>query len=120
VDLADHRLLPHERMFANWARARQRTHRTVAIQQLESNYGPVGLPLLGAAIASALPAAVLALAVFVLIFVSGEKGTLWEITLGIMGLVLVLVVLVWFRCWQCARAGKKFRAGRPFSRRRRR
>ena len=112
-----HRLLPHERWFAALVFKLQRTHRTAAVLRMEYNFGPERITLVSAALTSLYVGAVLLIAGFVLMILSGNPPAHSGLVtfLDLAG----LAAMVWttFRVYQSARARDAFRAERPYERR---
>jgi hypothetical protein len=116
---ARHWLLPHERWFArvgDRARAR-RAAEPLGPQQLrfQQNYGPDGQVFFEAALADLLAGGILglggvALAAVTVYGIPATAGS-W---LAVVGILAALISGV--RAIQGSRAGKAFRAGRPFTR----
>ena len=113
-----HQLLPHERWFASWILGRQRTHRTPDILRMEQNYGPEGIALWAAAMSTGLPGALMVLSGIAFMLASGGGGTLLTLGYWLDGLGVILCILGSIRAFQGSRAGRAFRDGRPFLKRR--
>ncbi len=113
-----HHLLPHERWFASSTLERQRTHRTPDILLIEQNYGPVGVALWAAALATVLPGALMVLSGIAFMLASGGGGTLLALGYSLDGFGAILILLGSIRTFQGIRAGRAFRDGRPFLKRR--
>lgn len=111
-----HRLLPHERWFASSTLERQRIHRGPDILRLEQNYGPVGMALWAAALATVLPGALMVLSGIAFMLASGGGGILPTLGYSLDGLGIILCLLGSIRTFQGIRAGRAFRDGRPFIR----
>ena len=109
-----HHLLPHERWFASSTLERQRTHRTPDILLIEQNYGPVGVALWAAALATVLPGALMVLSGIAFMLASGGGGTLLTLGYWLDGFGAILVLLGSIRTFQGSRAGRSFRGNRAF------
>lgn len=83
---------------------------------MESNYGTAGIELLAAAWSTGVSAAVVCLLGIVLLFVSGEMGTLGAAALALMGLGAIGELLPIVRARQASKAGRLWRDGRAFQR----
>jgi hypothetical protein len=113
-----HRFLPHERWFASFILERQRTHRTPDILRIEQNYGPEGIALGAASMATLTPGALIVGAGTILMLISGGGGSLLTLAYKLNALGVILILLGSIRLVQGIRAGQAFRGGRPFVRRR--
>lgn len=109
-----HHLLPHERLAVTWMLERQQTHRTTAIVCDERNYGPEGVILMGAALSSAVPGAMIVILGMVIMFASFNHNPVLAIAHVVMIIGVVLVVLPMLRILQASSEGRAFRNGRPF------
>jgi hypothetical protein len=107
------RLLPHERWNAVVVLARQQTHSTPAIRRLQQNYGPEGIVLIAAGLASSFLASVIGIAGVVLEFVSRTKGDMGLAAYTLLAVTFCLALLGLARARQAGRAGRQFRGGRP-------
>ncbi|HEY5183181.1 MAG TPA: hypothetical protein VIJ07_26025 [Dermatophilaceae bacterium] len=107
-----HHLLPHERWSASFVLERQRTHRTSAILRMEQNYGPEGIALFAAGMIAVFPGMLLTFLGFACLVASG--GHPWPLVNWLYGLGVILILLGSIRYFQCNRAGRAFRGGRPF------
>lgn len=112
-----HHLLPHERWFASSTLERQRTHRTPDILLIEQNYGPVGIVLWAAALATVFPGTLMVLSGIAFLLASGGGGILPTLGYSLDGLGAILILLGSIRTFQGSRAGRAFRGDRPFERR---
>lgn len=105
-------LLPHER----WVAERYFRYRVSRPEFLESaintNRGPKGIALLGAALAWGLPGVTLVVVGIVLLLVTGGAGAAY----GVLGVGIVLTFLGFARSLQADAVGRKFRGGRPMRR----
>jgi hypothetical protein len=110
-------LLPYERWLAKALLRRQQIHQTPAIKRMEDNYGVAGITLWAAAFAAGFPGAVLAVASIVLDVAGDGGGTLSVVSGWLFAIAVVLICGSLLRAAQGARAGQRFRAGRPFRRR---
>jgi hypothetical protein len=113
-----HRFLPHERWFVSFILERQRTHRTPDILRIEQNYGPEGIALGVASMATLTPGALIVGAGTLLLLISGGGGSLLTLGYKRNSLGIILILLGSIRLVQAIRAGRAFRGGRPFVRRR--
>ena len=113
-----HRLLPHERWFASFILERQRTHRTPDIARIEQNYGPEGIALGAASMATLTPGVLIVGVGTVLVLISGGGGSLLTLGYKLDSLGVILILLGSIRLVQGIRAGRAFRGGPPFVRRR--
>jgi hypothetical protein len=113
-----HHLLPHERWFASWILERQRTHRTPDILRMEQNYGPEGITLWAAAMSTVLPGALMVLSGIAFMLASGGGGTPLTMGYSLDGFGVFLCLLGSIRAFQGGRAGRAFRDGRQFLKRR--
>jgi hypothetical protein len=100
-------LLPHERWLVGLMLGNQRTHKTVAVVELEQGYGPVGMIWLDAYFANLLFFVVPAMASFIPIFATPTRTS--RIALYLFGAALLFLVLSVVRLLQAVRAGRKFR-----------
>ncbi len=112
-----HRLMGHERWFASYILARQRTHRTPAILRIERNYGPAAIALWAAGMITALPGQFITVGGIVLMLASGGSGSLLMLGYKLIGLGIILILLGSIRYLQGIRAGRAFRGDRAFERR---
>jgi hypothetical protein len=113
-----HRFLPHERWFVSFILERQRTHRTPDILRIEENYGPEGIAVGAASMATLTPGVLIVGAGTVLLLTSGGGGSLLTLGYKLNSLGIILILLGSIRLAQGMRAGRVFRGGRPFVRRR--
>ncbi len=113
---ARHHLMPHERCRAEKLAERQQSNRTPAIIRGEQNYGPEGMVLYSAVLANIVSAGVIAVLGIVLTWVPRAEGTLYEIANILLGIAIIAVLAGMVRAFQGAKAGRAFRAGRPFIR----
>ena len=113
-----HRLLPHEHWFASSTLERQRTHRTPDILLIEQNYGPLGIALGAAALSTVLPGVLMVVSGIAFMLASGGGGTLLTLGYSLDGFGAILILLGSIRTFQGIRAGRAFRHGRPFLKRR--
>ena len=96
---------------------RQRTHRTPAITRLEGNYGPEGMTLLSAAIMWGLAGVLVGFLGIVLLFSSGDHGSLLTAGYALLCVGILLELSSVARAVQAVYSGRRFRNGRPFVRR---
>jgi hypothetical protein len=113
-----HHLLPHERWFASLIMERQRTHRTPDILRMEQNYGPEGITLWAATWITVFPGMLMVVSGIVFMLASGGGGTLLTVAHWLEGFGVILFLLGSIRLVQGVRAGRAFRDGRPFLKRR--
>jgi hypothetical protein len=113
-----HRLLPHESWFASFILKRQRTHRTPDILRIEQNYGPEGIALGAASMATLTPGVLIVGAGTVFVLASGGGGSLLTLGYKLNSLGVILILLGSIRLIQGMKAGRAFRGGRPLVRRR--
>jgi hypothetical protein len=119
-----HRLLPHERWFASLILERQRTHRNSAAPRnpatlrMEQNYGPEGIALIAAGLITVLPGMLLVILGFACLVVSGGHPLLLTLVYWLWGIGFILMFWGSIRSVQASKAGRAFRGGRPFVRRR--
>ncbi len=112
-----HHVLPHERWFASYILERQRTHRTPDILRIERNYGPVGIALGAASMATSTPGTLLGGVAIALMAASGGRPSLLTLGYKLGGVGVILILLGSIRLIQAIRAGRAFRGARPFERR---
>jgi hypothetical protein len=100
-------LLPHERWLVPRILGSQRKRRTAAVVAMEKRYGPDGMIWLDASLANVPVGIILAVVVFVIVFVHPTR------TSKIGGYLLAAVAAFWVlymvRVIQASRAGRKFR-----------
>jgi hypothetical protein len=113
---AHHHLLPYERWYAGRFLERRRTRRTAAVVRTDQNYGRDGIILIAAALINSLPCQLLLLSGVLLLLVSRARASPAQIAGWLIGVGVVFGVGAFIRCAQAARAGRKFRGGRPFIR----
>jgi hypothetical protein len=111
-------LSPPERRFASFVAVRQRTHRTSALLRLEQNYGPAGMRVLSACILTAIIGQSLAVLGIILLILSGHSHGRFIAAVLLYVLCAPFLILGGVRVAQGSALGKKYRAGRPFVRRR--
>src|ERR1035437_5197884 len=109
-----HHLLPHETRSASLILERQRTHRTSAILRMEQNYGPEGIALWAAGMATVLPGMLLVVLGFASLVPSGSHPWLLTLVNWLYGIGVILILLGSIRYFKCNRAGRTFRGGRAF------
>ena len=113
-------LLPHERWFrrhGDRARARRATQPPgPARLRFQQNYGPDGQVFLEAALADYIAGVVLGPGGIVLSILSGGHGLAATTGNWLAGVGILAGVIGFVRAIQGSRAGKVFRAGRPFMR----
>ena len=102
-------LLPHEK----WAAERYSRYRVSRPEFLESaintNRGPKGIALLGAALAWGLPGVILVIVGIALLLLTSGASAAY----GVLGVGIVLTFLGFARSLQADAAGRRFRGGRP-------
>jgi hypothetical protein len=101
-----HGFLPHERWFAGYAVERQRTHSNAFNERMEKNYGPEGIRLYWAAIADVILGWAIGLMGIVILLPSIAVPALWPISVGVIGLGIVVANFGGLRLAQCSRAGR--------------
>lgn len=116
AEYGNHYFFPHERWSIKFFRQRQKDHQTAPVIRMQQNYGPEGVALMGAAYANMIPGTIIVIGeVFVSIIIrSVIFGVMpWNILLA-AGFLAVAFGMT--RALQSSRAGRIFRAGRPFIR----
>jgi hypothetical protein len=81
--------------------------------KFNQNYGPEGLVLMGAAMATAMPGGIIAFVGLALLVVSRTEGALGVVAYCTVGIGMVAMALSMIRFQQAAEAGKRFRGDRP-------
>jgi Flp pilus assembly protein TadB len=111
-DIGSHYLLPHERRYADRMRRLQDSRPdTAPYLRMLQNYGPEGLRLLSATIAD--------LYLFWFILLAGLIARFVQlhgvpfVAIGVFAVAAIIGSVGMVRAAQCAREGKRFRAGRP-------
>ena len=110
-----HRLLPHERWFAELVLEQRRNHPTRTALRLERKYGPEGNALLSAAHADMLPGCLTYFAGTALVILFGGQAGLAGVGLALYVIGLAWVIGGGIRAIQSARAGRVFRGTRTFT-----
>jgi hypothetical protein len=116
VTTRQHGFLPYERRFAGYAVERQRTHSNAFNVRMQDNYGPEGIRLYWAAIADLVLGWGIGMTGLATLLLSIEVRALRPISVGMVLLGMVVVSLGCLRLAQGARAGRIYRAGRPYIR----
>jgi hypothetical protein len=80
---------------------------------MQQNLGPEGIALYAAAMANEIPGGVTAFAGLILRIVSQGRGSLVEVSTGVIIAGCLAVAAGTFRAFQAHRAGRVFRGGRP-------
>jgi hypothetical protein len=103
-------LTPPERWFASWALTRQRTHRTPVVVRLETNYGPRGIAIMGAALLLFFTGWIVCMvgSIFLYATRTNDPAAYYVIYVGI-----ALELLTIIRCVQGVRVGRRYRGNRP-------
>jgi hypothetical protein len=115
-----HHLLPHERWSASLILERQRNHRNSAAPRnpatlrMEQNYGPEGIALWTAGMITVLPGMLLVVLGFACLVPASGHPWLLTLVSWLYGIGVILILLGSIRYFQCNRAGRTFRGGRPF------
>lgn len=106
-----HRLLPHERWFADYGARRGPGREDSGRSRMQQNYGPEGMALLGAAIADGFPGSLMCVIGIATLAATGSTVGGYLILIGVLIALLGIV-----RTIQGARAARIYRNGRPFIR----
>jgi hypothetical protein len=85
---------------------------------MEQNYGPEGIALWAAAVITVFPGQLIVVSGIAFMLASGGGGTLLTMGYSLDGFGAILVLLGSIRTFQGSRAGRAFRDGRPFLKRR--
>lgn len=110
-------LLPHERWLGRFAGRVVDPPPGGKRWTFQQNYGPKGDVFLAAAAADLIAGPILGFIGFILLAVSGSKGTLAAAAgYWLMGIAILTALVGIVRCFQGSHAGRTFRAGRPFIR----
>lgn len=109
-----HRLFPHERWLVAFGVRRRRETPSLRSSKVDRNYGPVGVALFNAGMATGLPGGVIGMVGLILLLASGGRRPLVTIAYWTMGMSAVLLFLGILRLIQVTDAGKRFRGDRPF------
>lgn len=118
VDLVPgHRLLPHERWCVSLGARKRQENPALRSQRIDQNYGPEGIALVNAGMATLLPAMCIGLIGAGLMLVSGNQKPLVTIAYWLIVIGIVLIFPAMFRIVQASTAGKRFRGDRPFIKR---
>ncbi len=104
-----HRLLPHERWFADYGARRGPAPEGSDRWRMQQNYGPEGMALLGAASLDGTGGGFIGVIGIVTLAAGAPTVAAYLIVIGVLIALFGMV-----RAIQCGRAGRIYRDGRPF------
>jgi hypothetical protein len=109
-----YRLFPHERWLVAFGVRQRRKIPELRSSKFDQNYGPVGVALFNAGMATGLPGGAIGMVGLILLLASGDRRPLVTVAYWTMGVSSMLLFLGMLRLAQVAAAGKRFRGDRPF------
>ena len=109
-------LLPHERWLVKKLQERRMTRPTLTVIRLNAKYGPDGLMLLWAALASTLPGSAIGVFGIMLLTISRGQRPLASVALVLMAVGVLVILCGQVRLLQSAKAGRAFRGSPPYIR----
>jgi hypothetical protein len=119
ADVEGHKMALHERRFALFVTRRRQTRPgSTASQLLDVNYGPEGIALISAGLATAFPGQVVAAVGLVFFVVAQGRGAPMWVGTALLVLGVAMIGIGVFRYVQGVYAGRRFRGDRAFVRRR--
>jgi hypothetical protein len=102
--------LPHERWLVKKLQERRMSRPTLTVIRLNAKYGPDGLMLLWAALASTVPGSGMTVFGIMLLAISRGSRSVAPVALVLMAVGALVILWGWVRLLQSAKAGRAFRA----------